>query len=474
MWTGLDKIKRNRSCAMHEQAQADIFAATDTPKLLEQQAGERKMPSRTPPANPADPASPRGGRPWQRLSAIALVALLWNPARAGDGSEDFAPSMFSFSGFGTLGVVHSSEDRADFTSSPLQLKGAGYSRDWNPAVDSKIGAQVTATLTPQLSATVQVISEQNYDGTFKPHVEWANIKYQFTADASVRLGRILTPVFLVSDTLKVGYSNPWVRPPVEFYDLVSVSNNDGVDASYRMHLGGLVNTVVATYGRTDVRLPQGTAQTRQAGSISDTAEYGAATAHIFFGRAHLTVDSLSPLIDAFRQFGPQGESLADEYSATNIPVWFLGVGGMYDPGGWFATAEWGVADLHSVFGRSSAWYVSGGYRVATFTPYLTYAQVKSDSNTSDPGLTASTLPPSLAAPATELNAILNAELGSHPVQKTISLGLRWDFMQNLDLKLQYDRIRLGAGSPGTLGNVQPDFRPGGSVNVVSIAIDFVL
>jgi len=251
------------------------------------------MPSRANPAhttNPADPASRGGGCLWWRLSAIALVVLLWNPARAGDGSADSAPSMFSFSGFGTLGVVHSSEDRADFTSSLLQPKGAGYSREWSPQVDSRIGAQVTAALTPQLSAIVQVVSEQNYDDTFAPHVEWANIKYQFTADTSVRLGRILVPVFMDSDTRKVGYSSPRVRPPVEIYDLMPLTSSDGVDGSYRMHLGDVVNTVVGTYGRADVRSPsRGTADARQAWAISDTAEYGAATFHISYLHARMTL-----------------------------------------------------------------------------------------------------------------------------------------------------------------------------------------
>jgi hypothetical protein len=196
--------------------------------------------------------------------------------------------------------------------------------------------------------------------------------------------------------------------------------------------------------------------------------------HLSYMHAHLTLDSVNPLIDAFRQFGPEGESLADKYSANNTPGWFLAVGGTYDPGGWFATAEWGLAKLHTVFGATSGWYVSGGYRVAAFTPYLTYAQVRPESNTSDPGLTVSALPPYLAGPATSLNAALNAALATNPAQKTISLGLRWDFVKNIDLKLQYERIRLGSGSAGLLDNVQPDFRPGGSVNVVSIAIDFVL
>jgi len=436
------------------------------------------MPSRANPAhttNPADPASRGGGCLWWRLSAIALVVLLWNPARAGDGSADSAPSMFSFSGFGTLGVVHSSEDRADFTSSLLQPKGAGYSREWSPQVDSRIGAQVTAALAPQLSAIVQAISEQNYDDTYTPHVEWANIKYQFTADASVRLGRIALPIFMVSDTLKVGYSNPWVRPPVEIYGLVPISNSDGVDGSYRMHLGDVVNTLVGTYGRSHLRTPgYGAVDARQVSVISDTAEYGAATLRVSYMRSRLNVDFAAPLIDAFRQFGPQGESLADKYGGNNVRAWFLGVGGMYDPGSWFATAEWGRAQVHSIVGKTNAWYVSGGYRVAAFTPYLTYARIGAVGDTSDPGLTVSALPPSLAAPATVLNATLNAVLALRPVQKTVSLGLRWDFMKNIDLKLQYDRIRLGAGSPGWLVNAQPDFRPGGGVNVVSLAIDFVL
>jgi hypothetical protein len=136
--------------------------------------------------------------------------------------------------------------------------------------------------------------------------------------------------------------------------------------------------------------------------------------------------------------------------------------------------EWGVTDFHSALGKSAGWYVSGGYRLAKFTPYLTYAALKADSNTSDPGLTVSALPPSLAGTATGLNAGLNAALGSIAVQTTLSVGMRWDFMKNLDLKVQYDDTRLGAGSPGTLANLQPGFRPGSSVSLFSVTLDFVL
>jgi hypothetical protein len=53
------------------------------------------------------------------------------------------------------------------------------------AVDSLVAAQVTANLTPNWSGVLQVVSEQNADSSFTPHVEWAHLKYQFTPDCSV-------------------------------------------------------------------------------------------------------------------------------------------------------------------------------------------------------------------------------------------------------------------------------------------------
>jgi hypothetical protein len=80
------------------------------------------------------------------LYAICLAAMLWYPDTAGADTEDAAASMFSFSGFGTFGVVHSSEDQANFSANIFQANGAGYTREWSPDVDSRIGAQVVATI----------------------------------------------------------------------------------------------------------------------------------------------------------------------------------------------------------------------------------------------------------------------------------------------------------------------------------------
>jgi hypothetical protein len=409
-----------------------------------------------------------------KLIAIILVGMLGHPTGAAAGPEDPGRPMFLFSGFGTLGVVHSSEDHADFTSSRLIPDGAGYSARWSSEVDSRIGAQIIANFTPQLSATLQVISEQGASNSFKPAVEWANIKYQLTPDFSARIGRIVLPTFLTSDSRKVGYANPWVRPPVEVYDLVPVSDSDGVDVNYRLRVGDFIHTLVASYGKISVATPMGgKVDANSVFVIADTIEHGAATLHLSYVRARVNIDSVDALFDAFRQFGPQGTAIADRYDVDNKFVGFIGVGAMYDPGEWFVTAEWGTQKSRSFIGTTSAWFASGGYRLAKLTPYVTYGAVKANSNTSDPGLTISTLPPYLAGPAAGLNAALNKVLASNPVQRTISVGARWDFIKNVDFKVQVDHMRLGAGSPGTLGNVQPNFQTGGTVNLISATIDFV-
>jgi len=426
-----------------------------------------------------NPGHPRN-RFADKVAVLSLIASMWTCARvyadtgASTSADGSGTPLFVFSGFGTLGVVHSSEKDADFTSSIFKPNGAGYTHAWSADVDSNFAGQVIADLTPHLSAMLQVLSEQRFDNTYTPYVEWANIKYQFTPDVSVRVGRIVLPSFLFSDSRHVGYANPWVRPPVEVYSLVPVANSDGVDASYRFQTGAVTHTLLGTYGRTMDKEPQGgRSEARRQWVICDTIEYGAAALHIAYQQAHLTIDALNTFFNVFRPFGPQGVAIADRYDQDDKPLTFIGLGGMYNPGEWFVTGEWGTTDLHSVLGKSTAWYASAGYRFGRFTPYVEYAEVTAQGNKSDPGLNLAALPSNLAGPAAGLNASLNSILESAPTQNTTSLGVRWDFAKNIDLKLQYGRIRMGAGSPGTFVNLQPAFRPGSTASTVSATVDFV-
>jgi hypothetical protein len=412
------------------------------------------------------------------LITCSLIATM-SPTGAA-AADDPASSMFSIGGFGTFGVVHSDQNKADYTAAPDEATGAGHTHSWSAAVDSLFGAQASAKLTPKLSAVLQVISQQNYDDTFRPHVEWANLKYQVTPDFSVRIGRTALGVFLVTDSFNLGFANPWVRPPIEIYNLVSITSNDGIDASYRLEFGDAGNTFQVAAGRTDYKYPipnsnvVGSAESRDQVSFVDSYERGFTTVRLSYGQARVSVAAYDPLFDAFRQFGPQGMGIADKYAVDDRLIRFFGLSAGYEPGQWFAMAEWGRVNAHSVLGNKTGWYLSSGYRFGKFTPYGIYARTRTDTGGSDPGLNLAQLPPYLAAPAQALNAGLNISLASSiTTQRTVSVGMRWDFVRSVDFKLQYDRTNLGADSRGWLTNLQPGFPLGSSVDLISATIDFV-
>ena len=412
-------------------------------------------------------------RPLLPLAALA-AALAFAPAHADEG-----PAL-TLSGFGTLGVAHSDNDHADYLLDAFHPNGPGFSRSWSFDADSRAGVQASVELPLKLSAVLQLVAQQRYDSSYRPGVEWANVKWQPTPEFSIRAGRIVLPVFLATDSRKVGYANPWLRLPVEVYSLVPVTSNDGVDVSYRLNLGETTNnTVQVTFGSSESKFPSaaglgsGTAKARRILALVDTVESGYATLRLMYGQASLTIPEYSPLFEAFRQLGAQGAGIASRYDVNGRKVNFVGLAGNYDPGTWFATAEWARFDTHSVLGAKSAWYVSGGPRLGKFTPYATYARIKADSNLTDPGLDLAALPPQAVPTAAFLNATLSAQLDSIPRQSTVSIGLRWDFWRNAALKVQYDHVSLGSGSRGTFGNVQPEFQAGGKVQIISAAVDFL-
>ena len=389
-------------------------------------------------------------------------------------SEDAGAPAWELSGFGTLGVVHADTRQADFVLSNLKARGAGASRSTSAAVDSRLGAQLDLTLGAGWSGVLQVISEQRSDGSFRPHVEWANLKYQLTPDLSLRAGRIALPIFMAADYRKVGYAMPMLRTAVEVYSSVPVSNNDGVDLSYRWRAGAVKSVTQVFYGHTSFRLADASSiKGRGLAGLSNSFNVGDVSGRFGVFTGKLDIGLGDALFDGLRQFGPAGQALAAQHEIHDKRVNLATLGATYDPGAWFVAGEVSRFNTHGFIGNSATRAVNGGYRLDAFTPYLGYASVRALRPTSDPGLPTAGLPPPLAAAAGALNAGLNQLLRIAPDQSTLSAGLRWDLVANAALKVQYDRVRPRKGSPGSFLAVQPGFRSGQTVNVTSAALDFV-
>jgi hypothetical protein len=195
-------------------------------------------------------------------TAVALACSV-STARAADDQAD----IFEFDAFGTLGLAHSSEDQADFTRSILVPYGAGASDTLSPKVDSVLAGQLTARFTPRLSAVVQVVSEYRHDDSWTPRLEWANLKYELTPELAVGVGRIASPIFMLTDTRRLAYALPWIRPPIEVYELYPVTSNDGVNALWTSRIGDTTHVLEVSYGRSDSKYSRngqsGVAEARQ-------------------------------------------------------------------------------------------------------------------------------------------------------------------------------------------------------------------
>lgn len=428
------------------------------------------------------------------LTAIAAAAALFassmaqaqeqtNASTSVSAPSEVAP--ISISGFGTIGAVHNSNSNLDFTTNTRQPNGAGATRSTSFSPDSIVGVQLNGGITKNVSGVVQVVSQHQYDGTFKPSIEWAFVKWQARDNLDITFGRTALQAFATSDSRNVGYSYLWVRPPVDVYYQVPLTNIDGIGASWRHDLPVGNLTLQATGGRTNIKFPEGDKlKGRKLYNVSATLESGAFTWRAAYTSTDLTYTSskgIGSLVSGLNQYGTGlnaagfGPYAAEAFAAANSlnidsrRASFVNAGVTYDKGNWIAQAEVTARKSPSYIVDTRAWHASTGYRIGTFTPYIGFSGLKT---TSDP----STRTPVLSAitpTAAFLNGTMASAVASQAIaQNTSTLGVKWNFRNNMDLKLQYDHMRFKDGTNGTFTNKTGSTGNSGA-NLISAAVDFV-
>lgn len=383
----------------------------------------------------------------------------------------------SISGFGTLGFAHTNTNAAEFRPTVFPSTGANAS-GLDFGVDSKIGLQLNGKLNSQFSGVVQLLVQRGKENETLPRLSMGFLQWQPKPELSVRVGRLRWGAFFVTESLAIGYANPWIRPPVDVYAQVPMYTIDGIDALYQINFGDTSLTIQPMFGTTKFNLPPPFPGSNQIDGKSDklaginlVAEKGPWTLRAGYNRTRLTVSNsmTQSLFDGLRMASamlPEAGALADKLEARDKRGEFMGTGVIYNEGRVLLQSEFTKRMTDSFMASTTGWYVTGGYRFGKLMPYATLARLRVDSALSD-----GTIPPSgqFAMLAQGVNMLLNT---GNNGQQTISLGARYDFRKNMSLKVQFDHVRLrGAGSTGFLVNVQPGFA--GPVNVLSTAIDFV-
>ncbi|WP_273595283.1 hypothetical protein [Roseateles koreensis] len=403
-----------------------------------------------------------------RLTPIAL-ALLCAAVQAQESSAGSSESAISLSGFGTVGFVGTDTGEAQYV---ISGQPNGATSAWNGGVDTKLGVQANAKLNKMFSGTVQVLSKQNGNGSFRPELEWAFAKAQFSPSLAVRVGRMGGPFFAVSDFRDVGYANTWLRPPQDVYGQVPISRFDGADVNYQTSLGSTTLNA-QLYGGKSSAVFEGL-DVKMDGLIGFSASAELESGFTFrLGHVEgkLTVDSpdMAFLVGKLRSVPMAAvSSVGDQLIADKKKASFTGFGVTMDRDNMLAMFEYTMRRTDSFVPDTDGWYLTLGYRFGKFTPYATVSELKQkDSNVNN------TIPTGVAASLTYLKGVVDATLQSQSnAQKTLAVGLRWDAYRNIAVKTQYERIK--ADGPGLFTSPSTSFTTGqNNVNVYSVAVDFV-
>lgn len=149
------------------------------------------------------------------ITLIAL-AILWPSA--------LLAADFSLSGFGTLGFA-------------ISDKSYRYQRfvdeDGTFRRDSVAGVQMDARFTPSIGATIQALAspssdnDRQYDAT----VAWAFVSWRPNNDWLVRVGRQRIPLYLHSQNYDVGVTYAFLRLPTEMYSISPGNEFNGLSVS---------------------------------------------------------------------------------------------------------------------------------------------------------------------------------------------------------------------------------------------------
>ena len=386
----------------------------------------------------------------RKLLASLISAAVCQPVLAAEIGD-----WVRFSGFGTLGVVHSSDKGADYRGNIEQSTGAGRSNKIDSGVDSVLGAQADLQFMQNLTGTAQIVSRRlsDYNST-RPYFEWANIKYQATRDLYLRGGRIVAPMFMVSDSRMVGYSQTAIRPSEDVYFINPITYVNGADVGYKFAAGPVLYKVGATAGKLNQTIASAAGTFTynfNASMLNGSAEYNGSTLRLGYAKIKLTakadlLDAYDAILGAMANAGiANAATIQANTDHTDAPIDFYNIGYVYDKNQWLFQAEFASRKSQSDFVLDlDGFSLLGGYRVGKFTPYIGYGHMSTKNPVILPSLNTSNLPAFVNN--------LNAQMQYRNQRDTWTLGSRWDVIDNVALKVQFDHVDKGAGGTALFAN----------------------
>lgn len=273
---------------------------------------------------------------------------------------------------------------------------------------------------------------------------------------------------MYSDFLDVGYAYHWLRPPESVYTL-GFENQDGIVLEHLTDLMGWSSRVTVMAGRSDsstlsdTGIPVDVSILNQMG-VAWSMNHDWFTARIAYFESRLLIpsdatDILVAGVETFYNnaigFAIPGYSvetrdallsrLSNDLNFDEDKASFAGIGFSVDYQSFIASAEYTMVKAdETLLAERNSWFMSAGYRIQKFTPYISYE--KWDFNAQTDTIEAF----ERAAPATGIplfdagrDALIDglglAFSDQAKDAETIGVGLRYDFHPSAAFKVEYNQ-----------------------------------
>ncbi len=310
------------------------------------------------------------------------------------------------------------------------------------------------------------MSRYDADGSFAPDLTWGFVKYAPSESLTFRAGRLGWDVYLLADSREVGYSYPWVRPPTEFFGSLQLYSYEGLDASLKLPAGEGILEVKLSGGEAGDESTSLSERLQIDVDISTLAgisfSYQADTWQARIG--HTFVDLSLGLKGDITLPGngdePPTRVSLDYFPAPAVDLGFstAGIMGRQGPWNWQLMYAYTDSSNDEQIPSFESAYISVGYRLGEWMPYASYATTSTQGEN-----------PTSRVPNELADLLEGTAGGSLPGQHTLSLGTRYDFRDNMALKLQIDRVHARNHLLWTPTQVNWD----GRATVISATLDFI-
>lgn len=352
-------------------------------------------------------------QPW--LFSILILAICLIPIQT-------SAADFDWSGFGSMGGGRTFDKDETFLADPVT--NTTYDDSFSFDADSCIGLQTNVDLMDKLSAAIQIIGRGG--SRFDAEFEYAFLEYAFTNAFSFVFGKKRAPLSMHSQNLEVGYTYHWIRLPNEIYS-ISTTHVTGLGMRFRDSFKNIAIDVDIYYGASSAL--EATASKAFAQEILvDSEDISGITAQVSSGniKFHTSYQNAKSEL-----------SSAALGTLADIPSDLYTLGMVFDIGRLFIHTEISQHYLRKFTNSYLAYYGSLGFRIASFTPHITYGRYEQDDN--------------------NISATAEGE--------STTIGLRYDFHPSAAVKIEYAKIKDESDPEALL--------PFSDSDSITIAVDFI-